>query len=317
MVERITVGALPLSVWPTAQHPARRQRAGRYVPEANAHPGKMLPAIAAHTIDAYTDPGETVLDPMCGIGTTLVEAARLARHGVGVEYEPRWATLARANLVHTRGHGADETEGTGRVVDGDARRLADLLEPELRDRVALVVTSPPYGASTHGHVRSTRDSGRSGIGKCNHRYSSDRANLAHRGMPALVEGVTAILAGCRVLLRPGGIVAITTRPFREGGELVDFPAAVAEAGEAAGLEPLDRLVALLAGLRGDRLVPRPSFFQLQEVRRARARGEPRFVIAHEDLLIMRKPNEPQATVTQLRPAPASEPPPGPELRRAA
>jgi DNA modification methylase len=29
-----------------------------------------------------------VLDPMCGIGTTLVEAVHLGRHAIGVEYEP-------------------------------------------------------------------------------------------------------------------------------------------------------------------------------------------------------------------------------------
>ena len=59
----------------------------------------MLPAIAAHAIATYTRPGELVCDPMCGIGTTLVEAVRAGRPALGVEYEPRWAALARANLA--------------------------------------------------------------------------------------------------------------------------------------------------------------------------------------------------------------------------
>ena len=54
----------------------------------------MLPAIAATAITRYTTPGDLVADPMCGIGTTLVEAAYLGRHGLGVEYEARWARLA-------------------------------------------------------------------------------------------------------------------------------------------------------------------------------------------------------------------------------
>jgi modification methylase len=90
-------GGLPLSVWPAAQQTAPAQRAGRYLPESTAHPAKMLPAIARHAIAAYTQPGELVVDPMCGIGTTLVEAAHLGRDAIGVEYEPRWAELARAN----------------------------------------------------------------------------------------------------------------------------------------------------------------------------------------------------------------------------
>ncbi len=46
----------PLSVWATAQRDARAQRAGRYPPAALAHPGKMLPAIAATAITATPSP---------------------------------------------------------------------------------------------------------------------------------------------------------------------------------------------------------------------------------------------------------------------
>src|SRR6266542_949798 len=137
---------LPLSVWPTAQQPAVRQRAGRYLQASTAHPAKMLPAIARTAIQRYSQPGELVLDPMCGIGTTLVEAAHLGRVGLGVEREPRWAELARANLAHAKDLGA---AGTGTVVTGDARQLLGLLDPSLRGQVALVVTSPPYGPSIH------------------------------------------------------------------------------------------------------------------------------------------------------------------------
>ena len=49
----------------------------------------------------------------------------------------------------------------------------------------------------------------------------------------------------------------------------------------------ERNAALLVGLRGDRPVPRPSFFQLDRVRKARARGLPLRIIAHEDVLVFR------------------------------
>src|SRR6266508_367036 len=58
----------------------------------------MLPAIARAAISAYTSPGDLVLDPVCGVGTTLVEAIHLGRHAVGVECEPVWADIARASL---------------------------------------------------------------------------------------------------------------------------------------------------------------------------------------------------------------------------
>jgi SAM-dependent methyltransferase len=286
---------LPLSVWPTAQQPASAQRAGWYLPGSTAHPAKMLPAIARYAITAYSQVGELVVDPMCGIGTTLVEAIRLGRDAVGVELEPRWADLARANLAHARTRGAT---GSGRVVTGDARRLPGLVGPELTGRVAVVVTSPPYGSSVHGQVDARPGQG---VAKYDNAYSADRANLGRVGRQALLAALGEILAGCQMLLRPGGLLVLTARPWRRREQLVDFPGQLARTAEAAGLVSFERNVALLVGLRGERLVARPSFFQLDRVRKARARGQPLRIIAHEDVLVFRRSG----------PSPAD---PGPEHR---
>ena len=65
-------------------HPASGQDAPR---AGTANPHRVLPA------------GDIVVDPMCGIGTTLVEAAALGRRCIGVELEERWVTVTRANLA--------------------------------------------------------------------------------------------------------------------------------------------------------------------------------------------------------------------------
>ena len=91
-------GGLPLAVWPCAQTSPQYQRAGRYLPASTAYPAKMLPELARRIITEYAPPVGLVVDPLCGIGTTLVEAAALGRRAVGVELEARWAELARANL---------------------------------------------------------------------------------------------------------------------------------------------------------------------------------------------------------------------------
>src|SRR5271166_1981680 len=276
-------GCPPLSVW------ARAQRHGRYLPASMAHPGKMLPAIAATAITRYTAPGDLVADPMCGIGTTLVEAAYLGRHGLGVEYEERWARLAAANIAYARRHGA---AGDAEVIQGDARQLRGLLPPGTAGTAALIVTSPPYGPSIHGQVKAEARAGGGKVTKWDNTYGTDPANLASRRLDDLLAGLAEILAAARTLLRPGGIAVVTTRPWRQRGELVDFPAAVLAAGNAAGLIPVDRCVALLAGLRGSRLIARPSFFQLDNTRKARAQGKPWHLIAHEDVLVFRAPGFP-------------------------
>ena len=275
-----------LSVWATAQLTGPSQRRGRYVKESVKHPARMLPAIAAHAIDAYTAPGDLVLDPMCGIGTTMVEAVHAGRDGIGVEYESRWADIADANIAHAHRQGAS---GRGMVVRGDATALTELVPGVLAGQVALVVTSPPYGPTVHGHVRPGAD----GVAKTHNRYGEDKGNLAYRDLPGLVDGFTGILRGCATLLRPGGIVVVTARPWRKNGELVDLPSAVIAAGVDAGLTPLERCVALLAAVRDDALVARPSFFQLQQVRKARAGGTPMHLIAHEDVIVLTRSTGPE------------------------
>jgi modification methylase len=294
-------------VWATAQRDARAQRQGRYLPASMAHPGKMLPAIAATAITRYSVPGDLVADPMCGIGTTLVEAAWLGRHGLGVEYEARWAGLAAANISYARRHGA---AGSAEVIRGDARQLPALLPPGIAGTAALIVTSPPYGPSIHGQVTAESRVGGGKVAKWDNSYGTDPANLASRRLDDLLEGLAQILAGAAALLRPGGTAVITTRPWRQRGELVDFPGAVLATGAAAGLIPAERCVALLAGLRDGALVPRPSFFQLKNLREARARGKPWHLIAHEDVLIFRAPLKPLSSASLREDQPRVQSPPG-------
>lgn len=267
------------SVWLTGQISSRDQRRGRYLRASLAHPGKMLPSIARYAIATYTAPGDLVLDPMAGIGTTPVEAIHLRRDAIGVEYEPRWARLAAANLEHAAAQG---TTGSGEIIRGDARHLPD----QLHGRVALVLTSPPYGNSTHGHVREY--GGREGrVSKVNHRYGEDQRNLAHGSHDQLAAGFTRILAGCLPLLKPGGHVVVTARPYRRHGTLVDIPGMVVTAATAAGLRLVDRCPALIAAIRHGRLVTRASFFQLRNVRTALAQGDPQWLPQHETALVFK------------------------------
>ena len=280
-----------VSVWTTAQTSPAAQRKNRYTPESTAHPAKMLPAVAAHAIAHYTNPGDLVLDPMCGIGTTLVEAVHAGRRAVGVEYEPHWVDIARDNLDLARTRGV---EHDARVFHGDARQLSSLLPQDYVGQAALVVTSPPYGPSTHGQVSVSPTAG---IQKYYHRYGNtlDRGNLANIGHHRLLAGFTRILAGLVTFLRPGGHIAITIRPWREHAELIDLPAQILACGRQAGLIPVERCVALLARAAEHDLVGRGSFFQRDFIRKQRDAGLPLHLIAHEDVLVFRTLLTPQSS----------------------
>lgn len=64
-------------------------------PYAGAHFATMPPALAEICIKAGSRPGDTVLDPFAGVGTTLLVADRLGRNGVGIELSPVHAMSAR------------------------------------------------------------------------------------------------------------------------------------------------------------------------------------------------------------------------------
>ncbi|MDR7171728.1 hypothetical protein J2W56_005489 [Nocardia kruczakiae] len=273
----------PVSVWATAQTSPAAQRGSRYTRDSSAHPAKMLPRIAAEAITRYSKPGDLVMDPMCGIGTTLVEAVHAGRRGLGVEYEDRWAAIARDNLALAAksGHHHEAV-----VYTGDARKLATVLPDELRGTVDLILTSPPYGDSTHGHVRVRPGEG---VRKLNHRYGNtlDRGNLANIGVPRLLTGFTRILTAASAYLKPGGHVIVTARPWRQHAELVDLPALLTQCAATAGLVPADRAVALLGRLTDNDIVAHSSFFQRDFVLKNRDAGLPLALIAHEDVLIFR------------------------------
>jgi DNA modification methylase len=281
-----------LSVWAVAQQPARVQRQGRYLAQSNAHPGKMLPELARTIIRTYSKPGELVLDPMCGIGTTLVEATHLGRDAVGVELEPRWAAIATRNIWLARDQ---EATGHAFTVEGDARRLGSGLLDELTSSAALILTSPPYGPSLHGQVKAGH--GRP-VEKWDDRYSRNPNNLAHlptrptrTGRDSFAGVFAEILAGCARILAPDGHLVLTVRPYRFQGELIDLPADTIRLAQKSGLQLANRHVALLCGLRDTGLVSRTSFFQLHHQRRGTI---PRMqLIAHEDVLVF-TPNHHEA-----------------------
>ncbi len=54
--------------------------------------------LPSRLIRAYSFVGETILDPFAGSGTTLVSAAKLKRHGIGVEINADFCQLATKRL---------------------------------------------------------------------------------------------------------------------------------------------------------------------------------------------------------------------------
>jgi site-specific DNA-methyltransferase (adenine-specific) len=62
------------------------------------HPTPKPVALFNQIVADYTDPGETILDPFMGSGTTLVAAKRLGRKAIGIELEEKYCAIAARRL---------------------------------------------------------------------------------------------------------------------------------------------------------------------------------------------------------------------------
>jgi site-specific DNA-methyltransferase (adenine-specific) len=63
------------------------------------HPATFPQKLAADMIECFTLPGDTVVDPYCGSGSTLVEALRLKRQFVGIDIANEYCLISEKRLA--------------------------------------------------------------------------------------------------------------------------------------------------------------------------------------------------------------------------
>ena len=62
------------------------------------HPAPFPLELASRLVRMFSFVGDTVLDPFCGTGTTMVAAMRAGRHSIGVEIDPAYCRMAASHL---------------------------------------------------------------------------------------------------------------------------------------------------------------------------------------------------------------------------
>lgn len=149
----------------------------------------MLPGVVDHVIERCTAPGDVVLDPFAGFGTTLSRAVALGRRACGVELLPE-------RVDHIRRHVPD-----AHVVEGDARELLRLVSAhDLPHPVDLVLTSPPYMTVTDEDADPLTA------------YEQSDGDYDR-----YLRELGLVAAQCARLVRPGGFVVWNVADIRDRG----------------------------------------------------------------------------------------------------
>ena len=86
------------------------ERDGKEIPKI--HPTQKPVGVLKRLIEIFTDPGEVVIDPCCGSGSTLRAAAELGRNAFGFEIDRNFYKAAQEKMlagVHAK-QDADEMQ---------------------------------------------------------------------------------------------------------------------------------------------------------------------------------------------------------------
>ena len=65
----------------------------------NKYPTRYISAVPRFAINKYSIPGDSVLDPFCGSGTTAIEAMLLSRNALSIDIDPFARLLIKAKTT--------------------------------------------------------------------------------------------------------------------------------------------------------------------------------------------------------------------------
>jgi len=170
----------------------------RDIRDKNIHPAVFPIGLPAKYIRLFTHEGELVLDPFCGIGTTLLAAQDLNRNAVGFDLKKEYIEFSELRLAQSRLFG-----NTKQIAINDESHNIPKYFRE--NTIALTVTSPPY-ANMLNRARLNK-SMRGDLRQNQHyrkiqQYSDDPNDLGTMKPERYAEVLGEIYKGILPLLKP-------------------------------------------------------------------------------------------------------------------
>lgn len=214
------------------------RRRGSWAVHSSDYRGNWAPQVPRNLILKYSAPGDLVLDPFAGGGTTLIEAWLLNRRSVGLDvstmaYETTSQKIEQLEKLDKAredeklgGHLKPELHPT--IIKGDSRKVVETLSKRGINpgTVDLIATHPPYLDSLRYTMTSEDD--------LSNIHSIDKFSAEVRGIAAQLFQ----------LLKAGGVCAILIGDTRKAGKLVPLGFRVMQDFLSVGFELKDIIIKL-------------------------------------------------------------------------
>ena len=113
---------------------------GDWATHTSHYRGNWSPRVVRNVIERYSKPGDLILDPMVGGGTTAIEALLTGRNSVSMDINPGSIAITKNRLSMPADILSTLPETNHRLYLGDVRNLDKISD----ESIDLIVTHPPY-----------------------------------------------------------------------------------------------------------------------------------------------------------------------------
>lgn len=178
------------------------------------HPAPFPYLMVHRLLRFFTKTGDKVLDPFCGVASTLKACALIGRKGVGIDIVDKWVKLSKERLEKETPDFSQQE-----VIKGDSRKILKIFDDEYFD---FIVTSPPYwkilNKKPDYRVKEERLKD-----NLDTRYSDDPNDLSNiSDYNQFLTELTKVWQESYRVLRSGKYMSVVTGDFRHGPRYYSF-----------------------------------------------------------------------------------------------
>jgi DNA modification methylase len=202
--------------------------------------GNKPPRMMADLINFFTKPHQKVLDPMSGVGATLLGCALTDRQGTGVELNQEWIDIY---------YKVCKIEALKKfpVSAGDCLKVLDHFKPESFDFAAI---DPPYREDTKWDRTMCNNTHTTRIANVPERYSGREEDFGNaKNYSEFLERIFLMAQKVKRVLKPEKYFVVFSKDEYQNGEFREKSSNIAEVIRKAGFEWKGKITWYQAGAK--------------------------------------------------------------------
>lgn len=180
------------------------------------HPAPFSFQDVGRLIKFFTKKGQSVLDPFCGVGSTLKACAINERKGVGIEIVKKYVNLTKKRLK-TELNDEFLYKKEQEVIYGDALKVIKDFKDDSFD---FIVTSPPYWNILNKIDHKANNRVSKGLDTKYSRLKKDLGNI--KDYKEFLNTLGNFLNDCSEILKPKKYMSIIVSDFRHKSKYYSY-----------------------------------------------------------------------------------------------